>query len=181
MDIPGIEDVGFKALNIENARINGVELTFNGMGSLGQLGMVITGGYTFMNPVDPAYIEEFGKDEDEAHILKYRRRHLFKADVELEFWKMFTGMNLQYNSRMINVDEVFIDNLTGNLLQPGFPAYWDEHAIGYTRIDFRLGWNITEVFRVNAILKNAFNVEYLGRPGDIGAPRNMTLQAKITF
>ena len=90
-------------------------------------------------------------------------------------------MNLQYNSRMINVDEVFIDNLTGNLLQPGFPAYWDEHAIGYTRIDFRLGWNITEVFRVNAILKNAFNVEYLGRPGDIGAPRNMTLQAKITF
>lgn len=181
VEIPGIEDVGFKALNIGDARINGVEFTFNGMGTLGPLGLQVSGGYTFMNPVDPSIIKEFGKGEDEAYILKYRRRHLLKADLEAEFWKIFAGVNLQFNSRMINVDEVFIDPLTGNLLQPGFPEYWAEHAIGYTRLDFRLGWNITEMFRINTILKNAFNVEYLGRPGDIGPPRNITLQARVTF
>jgi len=181
VDIPSIEDVGFKALNIGNARINGVELTFNGMGTLGPLEMDISGGYTLMNPVDPSIIEESGKEEDEAYVLKYRRRHLFKADLEVNIWKIFAGINLQYNSRMINVDEVFIDDLIGNLLQPGFPDYWEEHAGGYTLIDFRLGWNITKMFRVNTILKNAFNAEYLGRPGDIGPMRNLTLQAKITF
>ena len=82
---------------------------------------------------------------------------------------------------MINVDEVFIDQTIGNLLQPGFPNYWFENAGGYTVIDFRLGWNISQMFRINTILKNAFNVEFLGRPGDIGPPRNLTLQAKITF
>jgi len=181
VEIPGIEHVGFKALNIGNARINGVELTFNGLGSLGPFGLDVTGGYTLMNPVDPSIIKESGKGEDEAYILKYRRRHLFKADLEARWWKIFAGINLQYNSRMINVDPVFIDPLIGNLLQPGFPAYWEENAGGYTLIDFRLGWNITEMFRINTILKNAFNVEYLGRPGDIGPPRNITLQAKVTF
>ena len=94
---------------------------------------------------------------------------------------ILTGINLQFNSRMINVDEVFIDDLVGNLLLPGFPDYWDEHASGYTLIDFRLGWNISKMLRINTILKNAFNVEYLGRPGDLGPPRNITLQMKITF
>jgi iron complex outermembrane receptor protein len=181
VDIPGIEHVGFKALNIGNARINGIELTFNGLGTVGPLGVDLTGGYTFMNPVDPSIIEESGKGEDEAYILKYRRRHLFKADLELEFWKLFTGINLQVNSRMINVDEVFIDELVGNMLQPGFPGYWEEHSGGYTLIDFRLGWHITEMFRINVLLKNAFNVEYLGRPGDVGPPRNITLQVKVSF
>ncbi len=181
VEIPGIEDVGFKALNIGNARINGVEFTFNGMGTIGRAGLSFTGGYTFMNPVDPSVIEETGRDEDESYILKYRRRHLFKADVEAEIWKLFAGINLQYNSRMINVDEVFIDEFLGDMLQPGFPDYWYENSGGYTLIDFRLGWNITHMFRINTILKNAFNVEFLGRPGDIGPPRNLTLQAKITF
>jgi iron complex outermembrane receptor protein len=181
VEIPGIEHVGFKALNIGNARINGIELTFNGMGNLGPLGLDVSGGYTLMNPVDPSLIKDSGKGEDEAYILKYRRRHLFKADLEAKWWKIFAGINLQYNSRMINVDQVFIDPFIGNVLQPGFPAYWEENASGYTLIDFRLGWNISEMFRINAILKNALNREYLGRPGDIGPPRNLTLQARITF
>jgi hypothetical protein len=45
----------------------------------------------------------------------------------------------------------------------------------------RLGWNITEMIRLTAILRNAFNVEYLGRPGDIGRPRNITLQLRLDF
>ena len=36
--------------------------------------------------------------------------------------------------------------------------------------------HFTNMFRINTILMNAFNVEYLGRPGDIGPPRKLTLQ-----
>lgn len=93
----------------------------------------------------------------------------------------FAGLNLQYNSRMINVDRAFIDPGIGNLILPGFPDYWAEHATDYTVLDFRLGWNITERIRINTILRNAFNKEYLGRPGDIGPPRNITLQLRLNL
>lgn len=181
VEIPTLEHVGFKALNIGTARINGVEVSLALTGYAGPVKLQTTGGYTFMNPVDPSLIEEYGREEGDKYVLKYRRRHLFKTDVELEYWKIFAGINLQYNSRMVNVDSVFIDPLVGNLLQPGFPDYWYEHATGYALIDFRLGINISKALTINAILRNAFNVEYLGRPGDLGPPRNFTLQARVNF
>jgi iron complex outermembrane receptor protein len=178
-DIPTFDDVGFKALNIGTARINGVEGTLSAAGKAGPVGLQLSGGYTFMNPVDPSLLDSAEIVEEEGHVLKYRRRHLLKGDLEASVWKIFAGINLQYNSRMINVDEVFLDPLIGNLLLPGFPQYWEDHGTAYTMIDFRLGWNITEMIRVTAILRNAFNVEYLGRPGDIGQPRNITVQLRL--
>jgi len=82
---------------------------------------------------------------------------------------------------MINFDDVFIDSFVGNMIQPGFPEYWAEHSTGYSLVDLRAGWNISELFRINIILRNLFNVEYLGRPGDIGPPRNITLQLRLKF
>jgi len=178
---PTFDDIGFKALNIGTARITGLELTMNGEGRLGPMDIKLTGGYTFMNPVDPQIINEEGKGEDEAYILKYRRRHLLKGDLELGVWRLLGGVNIQYNSRMINIDEVFSNELTGNLILPGFPDYWHNKAGGYLLMDFRMGWNISSSLRINSILRNAFNVEYLGRPGDIGPPRNLTLQLKLSF
>jgi outer membrane receptor protein involved in Fe transport len=178
---PTFEDVGFKALNIGTARIAGTELTVNGQGRVGPVTLILTAGYTFMDPVDPQIIKKEGRGEDEAFILKYRRRHLIKSDLEAEFWQMFAGVNLQYNSRMINVDEIFIDPLLGNQLQPGFPDYWLEHSRGYALVDLRLGWNIIPAFRISGVLRNTLNAEYLGRPGDIGPPRNFTLQLKLNF
>lgn len=82
---------------------------------------------------------------------------------------------------MVNVDDVFIDPLVGNLIQPGFPEYWSNHAGGYLQVDARLGWDIKEWIRINTIVRNVFNVEYLGRPGDIGPPRNITMQVRFKF
>lgn len=180
-DIPTIDDVGFKALNIGTARINGLDAKISMMGTLGPMGLQFSGGYTWMNPVDPSLLDSTELVAEEGHILKYRRRHLLKLDLELEVWKVFAGLNLQYNSRMINVDRAFIDPGIGNLILPGFPDYWAEHATDYTVLDFRLGWNITERIRINTILRNAFNKEYLGRPGDIGPPRNITLQLRLNL
>lgn len=181
VEIPGLEHVGFKALNITDARINGVEISFSGMGSLGPVTMDLSGGYTLMNPVDLQVIRESGKLDDESHVLKYRRRHLVKTDLELGYWKLFAGVNAQFNSRMIRVDEVFVDDLIGNLLLPGFPEYWEEHPSSYALLDFRLGWQVHSLIRITVVLNNALNKEYLGRPGDIGPPRNLSLQAKVSF
>jgi len=180
-DIPTLDDVGFKALNIGTARISGIEGSLSAQGKTGPVGLQISAGYTYMNPVDPSLLDSAELVNREGHILKYRRRHLLKGDLEASLGKIFAGINLQYNSKMINVDDVFLDPFTGNLLLPGFPQYWADHATGYALLDFRTGWNITESVRVMALLKNALNVEYLGRPGDLGQPRNITLQLRLEF
>lgn len=178
---PPFDYVGFKALNVETARIMGLESTVTLQGNLGPLFVIANAGYTFMDPVNPVMLDSMGRSEEEAYILNYRRRHLVKSDLELEIWKLLAGANLQFNSKMINVDEAFIDQLLGNVLLPGFPDYWENEASGYVRLDLRLGWNITHFIRIHAILKNATNVEYLGRPADLGPPRHITLQLKFTF
>jgi outer membrane receptor protein involved in Fe transport len=177
--VPTLEDVGFKALNIGTARINGIEGTLSANGKAGPVGLRFSGGYTLMNPVDPSLLDSAEIVEVDGQILNYRRRHLVKMDLGAEYRNIFGGFNLQFNSRMINVDKAFLDPFIGNLLLPGFPTYWEEHATGYTVMDFRLGWKISQMFRVTALLRNAFNVEYLGRPGDIGPPRNFTLQLRL--
>jgi iron complex outermembrane receptor protein len=178
-DIPTFDDVGFKALNIGSARINGFDGNLSLTGPAGPVEIRFSGGYTYMNPVDPSLLDSVEIMEEDGHILKYRRRHLVKMDLEADIWKVFAGANFLYNSRMINIDEVFLDPFIGNLLLPGFPDYWEENDSAYTLLDFRLGWNITTMIRITAILRNAFNVEYLGRPGDIGQPRNITLQLRL--
>jgi len=180
-DVPTFDDVGFKAQNIGSARISGIDCNLTLNGNAGPVELRFSGGYTFMSPVDPSLLDSANVVGVDGHILKYRRRHLLKMDMEAAVWKMFGGVNFQYNSRMINVDEVFLDPLIGNLLLPGFPEYWEENENAYGMLDFRLGWNITAVFRITAILRNAINVEYLGRPGDIGQPRNITLQLRFEF
>lgn len=178
---PPFSYVGFKAINIETARIIGGEFTLSGQGHVGPFELFLTAGYTIMDPVDPLMLDSLGRTEDEAYVLNYRRRHLVKGDVEAEIIGIFAGINLQYNSRMINVDQAFIDPVLGDNILPGFPEYWATKAGAYVTVDFRMGWNINKMFRVNALMINALNAEYLGRPGDIGPPRQITLQLKLTF
>jgi iron complex outermembrane receptor protein len=179
--IPTFDDVGFKALNIGSARISGMDASLSLSGSAGPVGLQLSGGYTYMNPVDPSLLDSAEIVKQEGHILKYRRRHLAKLDLEADIGHLFAGVNFQYYSRMIRVDEVFLDPLIGNMLLPGFPGYWEDHATGYALTDLRLGWDISEVVRLTVNVRNVFNVEYLGRPGDIGPPRSATLQLHLEF
>jgi iron complex outermembrane receptor protein len=180
-DTPSFDDIGFKALNIGTARISGLDFTLSATGNAGPAALRFSGGYTFMNPVDPTLKDSVEMVEVDGHILKYRRRHLLKLDLEAEIWKIFAGVNYQYYSRMINVDEVFLDPIIGNLLLPGFPDYWENNENSYALMDARLGWNITSMIRITALCRNIFNVEYLGRPGDLGRPRNISLQIRLDF
>ncbi|MBN2698079.1 MAG: TonB-dependent receptor [Bacteroidales bacterium] len=175
---PTIEHLGFKALNIGNARITGAELTFTGEAVYRIASLRLMGGYTFMQPVDLDRLEEEGLEPDD-YILKYRHKHALKVDAEIETRRILIGTNLSYSGRMVNVDEVFIHPLFGNLFLPGYPDYRENNPSSHFLTNLRIAWKVNNIFRINVIARNLFNKEYIGRPGDLGPPRNITLQLRV--
>jgi outer membrane receptor protein involved in Fe transport len=169
--LPTINDYGFMAQNVGKARISGIETTIYGSGSLGDFNLSLLAGYTFMHPYDP----------DSGEILKYRYRHSLKSDAELDYGHFGLGYTLVVNSRMERVDEVFTDPLFGNLILPGFPDYWKGHNSTYAVLDVRVLCNITKFLRAAVVVKNIMDKEYMGRPGDIQPPRNITLRLTAEF
>ena len=131
-----------------------------------------------MHPIDIDKLAEVGLEPD-AYILKYRHKHAFKTDFEAETKRFLIGANLNYSSKMVNVDDVFIDPIFGNLFLPGYPDYRRDNNSSYLLLDLRLALKINKLIRINLIARNLLNKEYIGRPGDIGAPRNITLQFRV--
>ncbi|HEC44504.1 MAG TPA: TonB-dependent receptor [Bacteroides sp.] len=177
--IPTFDHIGFKALNVGNARITGFESTVMGEGKIFFIQARLTAGYTYIVPVD--LNTEGSDDPDQSNYLKYRYRHSLKADIELEYQRFTFGYTLISNSRMENIDEVFLDPLFGELILPGFPAYWNSNNKGYVVMNARLLYDITEIINLGLIAKNLLNKEYMGRPGDIRPPRNIAIQLSFNF
>ncbi len=173
------ENYGFKALNVGNARITGVEFTLYGSGKIGSLPVSLVAGYTYMNPADLNPADTAG--DDQSKYLKYRYRHSLKSDAEISYRRFTLGCTFVYNSRMERIDEVFTHPLFGNAILPGFPDYWEEHNTGYAVLDARLLCDITSWLRVGLIARNVTNREYMSRPGDIQPPRNLTLRLTANF
>jgi iron complex outermembrane receptor protein len=179
--------IGFRANNAEAAQITGLDLSFNSMGKIGKLEIISLIGYTYMNPIslnnDSAYVSSFS--DTISGILKYRFKHLAKADVELNYNKFSIGFSCRYNSFMSNIDRVFQEDLDPSSAQlyilPGLKQYREKYNKGNLVFDVRLGYKINENFRVGLIANNVFNAEYTSRPGDIQPPRNFMAQLQMKF
>ena len=89
-DIITIEDIGFKSLNIGDARITGIDIGVSGTGLIRKIPVTLFAGYTYMNPVD------LSSDTLENNILKYRYRHSFKSDIDVEVRKFSFGLSTIY-------------------------------------------------------------------------------------
>jgi iron complex outermembrane receptor protein len=181
-DIPGLGAYGFKAWNLENSRIMGAELCLYGNGKIRNVPVSLMAGYTYMYPVDLNAADSAGGNGTD--FLKYRYQHSVKSDAEVSFWRFALGCTFIYNSRMERIDDVFTDNTVppvGNLILPGFPGYWEENNTGYAVLDARMLCNITSFLSAGLIVKNILNTEYMGRPGDIQPPRNITLRLTAEF
>ena len=186
--------MGFRAQNAESARINGVDFSIIGKGKIGKkLEMSVFAGYTYMNPVtlnkDSAYLASFS--DSTTTMLKYRYKHLVKADIQIDYKKFTTGISMRYNSKMPNIDRTFEHMLIpygmsyidfgDALILPGLTQYRKEHDKGAMVFDFRFGYNINENARIAFIVNNLFNLEYMGRPGDVQAPRTFAMQVVLNF
>ena len=180
--------VGFQAQNAEKARITGLDLSFNSSGKIREVELISLLGYTYMNPIslnnNPLYTANFS--DKNTNMLKYRFKHLAKADVEVNYKKLSAGFSCRYNSFMKNIDLTFEEDLDPSLnttvyLLPGLKEYRKKYNKGSLVFDFRFGYKINEFMRIGLIANNILNTEYSSRPGDIQAPRNFMLQLQMKF
>jgi iron complex outermembrane receptor protein len=182
--------LGFKPFNVSKARVAGVEFGLTGDGSLGPIPMRVFLGYTFNYPADlqsdtsqqnvEVFIQNFFQSinnsdslTESASILKYRITSVFKADIELDFWKFTVGYSAEYNSYINRIDAEFETFL------PGFSEYRELNNSGVWKMDARLMFRISKRSSVSFITKNFLNEFYSLRPGVMEAPRSFSLQYKL--
>lgn len=162
------EGFGFMATNVRQSRVYGYETEMLISRSFGELQTTITGGYTFMYPVE---INEYTHQNTDIY-LKYRRKHSGILSVDTQRKRLTMGLSLYIKSKILNIDDVFI---TTPIL-PGFGDYWAGHNTGYSTMDGNIGYKINDKFTLSLAVKNLTNTEYSGRPGDIQPQRNFSLR-----
>jgi iron complex outermembrane receptor protein len=168
---------GFSATNREESRVYGSELEFLLSGAFEKIKTTVSGGYTYIYPVDrdPLILTNSNK------YLKYRRKHSAKISWTAE-WKNFDfGLNLYFKSKILNIDDVFINPFIDPPLLPGFTDYWAKHNTGYGLLDGSMVYRLNEKFKLSLAVKNITNTEYMGRPGDIQPQRNFSLRFSGKF
>ncbi|MEM1215478.1 MAG: TonB-dependent receptor [Bacteroidota bacterium] len=176
---------GFQSQNIGGTTIAGVEFTLAGRGKLGNLPFQLLTGYTYIDPTFDEFDRQaesgsqgrqnaLGSSSDE-NILKYRFRHSFKFDGELELGKFRLGLETFYNSSIEAVDALFL------LFIPGLFDFREANPDGAWVHNARLAFVPNEKLRASFLLGNITNKEYVIRPALLEAPRNVTLRMDYTF
>jgi iron complex outermembrane receptor protein len=179
--------IGFQAQNAESARITGLEFSFNSSGKIRDVEIVSLLGYTYMNPtslnLSPSYVGQFS--DSNSNMLKYRFKHMAKADIEVNYKTFSWGISSRYNSFMSNIDKVFLSDLDPTLntlfVLPGLADYRERFNTGVAVFDVRMAHKFREKWKFAVIINNLFNAEYTSRPADIQPPRTfmVQLQAEI--
>ncbi|MDD2635547.1 MAG: TonB-dependent receptor [Bacteroidales bacterium] len=187
--------IGFQSQNYGDVRIQGFDLSATIGGKLGKNILTTMVGYTFndsklRNGIDTT-------TSSTSSLLKYRQRHTLKADISLESKRITFGANVIWRSAMENIDRLFCDErdpetvnssdyafyqLFSGMILPGYWDYRIENAKRqYLNVDLRFGFKFSERLRASFIVKNILNREYVGRPGDMHAPRRfeIVLSAQI--
>jgi outer membrane cobalamin receptor len=175
--VTGIFDYGFLATNVEYSRVYGAELEFSLNRIFGKFNTTLTGGYTFIYPVE--FNQATHKNTD--IYLKYRRKHSALLNLNTTFKRYDLGLNLFAKSKILRIDDVFLNELTREQILPGFYDYWQDHNTGYFMVDGNAGYRISNVLTLSVAVKNITNTEYMGRPGDIQPQRNYSIRLAGNF
>jgi len=175
--------VGFQAQNAERARITGIEFSMNSSGKIGEIEVLTLIGYTYMNPLslnsDTSYLATFS--DTTGSMLKYRFKHLAKADIELNYKNFGIGLSGRYNSYMRNIDLAFEQGIIDTEILVGMEQYRAQFNKGVPVFDLRINYAFSEQFKCNLILNNFTNAEYVTRPGAVQAPRNFVVQLQYVL
>ena len=184
---------GFMSQNIGNALIKGIETSLMGTGTLGQINLTIFSGYTYIDPV----MMGFDPNRDTLGLpgiktLKYRNRHLFKNDIQLDWKFISVGWSTRYQSFMENIDRRFVESIFKEYgldlpifyILPGLKEYREKETKNGTKKgnwvhDARIGFQISKTLKISYIVNNVFNEEYSSRPGDVRPPRQHFIQIQV--
>ncbi len=187
-----LNGLGFSSVNVGNTKIKGVDASLMAQGTIaGNLKAAIMLAYTYLDPkqttYDSAYVAKASnaqyRGSDSTDFLKYRYRHMGKADLELSYKKYSLGGSLRCNSRMENIDWVFATTLFDAISPPGLGIthYRDQHKRWDFILDVRAGVQINPSLRATFVVKNATNYIYMQRPADMQPPRTFLLQLGLTL
>jgi outer membrane cobalamin receptor len=172
---PANGELGFTSKNlVADSRISGVEITAGIQQKWGKNVLSIQPGYTYMNPRNLGYFPVLG-DPPENKWLKYRYRHLFRGDLNLTLGKWDVGTNIRYNSFMLRIDDIFLQQI------PDVKMFRDQKPGGDLVMDVRLFRKISQHYSLGVLVKNLLNEEYLFIPGNIGQPRSFHLQLNVSI
>lgn len=203
---PNVALVGFKFVNTGESRVRGVDMSLAASSpeTNKRFGVMALIGYTYVEPVsltpDSVYAHTKGLPggkgealsykssslDTTGNILKYRFKHLVKADIEFRVYKIGFGISYRYYSRMQNIDKAFatIEELTYNaypyLNKIKATNYWRSHN-GFNIFDARISYKVNDKQKLSLVCSNLFNVDYALRPMKIEAPRTTALQYVYTF
>lgn len=188
--ILSINNFGASSKNVENAIIKGGEVSLTGVGEIGKVNVAALIGYTYIDPrstidrnnmdaSDSVYLATFS--DTTTNVLKYRSKHMFKGDVQLDYKKFSFGMSSRYSSFQQNIDATFVDPFVGNLLLAGYADYRNARRVGDVVFDGRISMQITKFAKVAFLVNNMFNREYSNRPGNVMPPRTFIAQYSFKF
>jgi iron complex outermembrane receptor protein len=182
---------GFKSLNVGHNRITGIDLNvlferkFPGGHSIE--GLL---AYTYSRPesLDPDKVfavNAFGKDlsfsntssNPENHQLKYRYKHLAKAEVRYTEGRFDMATNLRYNSYIENIDLAFLE-FPINLLVKGIADAREADQKGKVFVDLRFGYTLKKKYRIGLSATNIFRSHQMNRPADITGPGSILIQMR---
>jgi len=175
--VTGVFGYGFLATNVEDARVYGSEIEFNLSRMFGKFNTTLSGGYTYIYPVE--FNQTTHKNSD--IYLKYRRKHAALLSLNASYKRYDLGFSLFAKSKILRIDDVFLNELTREEILPGFYDYWQTHNTGYYMMDGNAGYRISNVLTLSVAVKNITNTEYMGRPGDIQPQRNYSLRLAGNF
>ncbi len=170
--VTGDPDFGFRATNVEQSRVLGseIELLLNMVS--GSFNTTLSGGYTYISPLE--YNSNTRKTT--GVYLKYRRKHSANLSISTIRKRLEFGINIFVKSKILNIDDVFLNSMTRETILPGFYDYWLKHNRGYFTMDGNIGYKITDHLNLSFVVKNFTNEEYMGRPGDIQPQRYFSLR-----
>ncbi len=204
--IPGqinLNYLGFKSINIENARITGSEFTLLARKAGGTWQSNVVAGINIIHPVnlnqqhrvdsllqlDPPAPPSVADSLKKSVILKYRFPVTAKltADLRVRRWAM--ALAVQYYSFMTNIDPFFegtdplLIYIFGQPTEfiPGIKDY-RAHQTRHTWVaDLQFGYSLSQNLEASCIVKNVLNKEYTIRPALIEPPRSvqLLLQARL--
>lgn len=202
---PEIALVGFKFINTGESRVRGIDISIAGTSpeSNKKFGVMTMMGYTYVDPISLTPDKVYARDKSNGgvgtdltyksssmdttgNVLKYRFKHMVKADIEFRIYKFGIGFSYRYYSKMQNVDKAFedIESLTFNA-QPFMKPikvmdYWRSHA-GFNIFDTRVSYKFNDKHKLSLVCNNLFNANYSLRPMKIEAPRTTSIQYIYTF
>lgn len=188
--IPDGTIIGFASQNVGNTMIYGTEITLMGEGKIFKFPTTCMLGYNFIVPQYRHYVEAETDDIVDYNVLKYRFRHTFTGQWDIDFYGFGVGANVQYFSFIENYDNLF--DLIGVGLQEYRQTFLKKNADklkeknrykGTAIVDLRASYTFgkTSKYTFAFIVNNLLNKEYTLRPGIMEGNRSYTFRVDMKF